>query len=124
MSETESKEITVNGVCYVPKDSIQQKAEQLEGLEYVVIRTYSAGVHVGYLAKRNQKESVLKQAIRIHYWDGAASLSQLAMEGVTKPRNCRFSIPAVEITLTETIEVIPCTEKARLNIQGVKPWKM
>ena len=122
--ETCVEVVTINGQQYVKADTVQQKATKLDGMEYVIIRTYSAGVHVGYLASRNQKEVVLHQAIRLHFWDGAASLSQLAMEGVKKPQNCRFSIPVEEITLTEAIEVIPCTEKARANIQGVKPWKM
>lgn len=121
---SEPKTIKINEVEYVRKDSISTTAKQLDGMDFVVIRTYSAGVHVGYLAKRNGRESVLREAIRIHYWDGAASLSQLAMEGVTKPQNCRFSMAVDEIILTETIEIIPCTEKARLNLQGVKTWKM
>jgi len=114
--------IKIDNEIYI-KVNGQQLAEQLDGMKFVLIRTYSAGVHVGYLKSRNGKESVLVNAIRIHYWDGASSLSQLAMEGVSEPENCRFAMPVNEITLTETIAVIPCTEKARISIQGVKSRK-
>ena len=41
----------------------------------VIIRTYSAGVHYGTLVNKKGKEVILKDAIRIFYWDGACSLS-------------------------------------------------
>ncbi len=113
--------IMINNVEYVKASDIKP-AEKRDGMDFCVIRTYSAGVHVGYLKSRNGKEVELLDAIRIHYWDGAASLSQLARDGVSKPENCRFALP-VQITLTEAIEIIPCTEKARVCIQGVKSWE-
>ena len=45
-----------------------------------MVRTYSAGVFLGTLKSREGKEVVLKDARRMWYWDGAASLSQLATE--------------------------------------------
>ena len=91
--------------------------------KYVIARTYSAGVFAGTLASRNGKETVLADARRIWYWDGAASLSQLAMEGVTKPENCKFAMPVNEVLLTEVVEIIPATESARKNIEDVPVWK-
>jgi hypothetical protein len=93
-------------------------------MKYVLIRTYSAGVFVGYLKSRKDGEAVLLNARRLWYWDGAASLSQLAMEGVTKPDTCKFPVEVPEITLINVIEVIPITEKAKKSIAGVKIWKM
>jgi hypothetical protein len=89
-----------------------------------IFRTYSAGVHFGELVERNGKEVLVKNAIRIWYWDGAASLSQLAMEGVKKPDQCKFAMPVSEILLTEVIEIIPCTEAAIENIENVPSWKV
>jgi len=91
--------------------------------KYVLVRTYSAGVFVGYLKSKKDKEVILTNARRLWYWDGASSLSQLAMEGVTKPQNCKFPCEVTEITLTEAIEIIPVTEKAKKNIAGVLIWK-
>lgn len=89
----------------------------------VIVRTYSAGVHYGTLASRDGKEVVLNDSRRIWYWDGAASLSQMAVEGVSKPKNCKFSVPVAEILLTEAIEIIPTTEIADASISGVSPWR-
>ena len=62
--------------------------------KHCIIRTYSAGVFCGKVksvsATGKQCIVVLDDCIRIHYWDGAASLSQLATQGVTNPNNCRF----------------------------------
>jgi hypothetical protein len=116
-------EITINKVVYVRKDTIKQKAEILDGLPYVIVRTYSAGVFAGYLKEREEKHAILVKARRIWYWDGAASLSQLAMEGTSKPNNCKFPCEVDEVILTEAIEILTCTEKARLSIQGVAKWE-
>ena len=89
----------------------------------VIVRTYSAGVFSGYLAKKDGQEVILNNARRIWYWDGAASLSQLAMEGTSKPENCKFPCEVAEITLMQVIEIIPCTNKAIKSIKGVKVWK-
>ena len=91
--------------------------------KYVIVRTYSAGVFAGYLVSRKGQEVVLNDARRIWYWDGANSLSQLAMEGTKKPDTCKFPIAIKEITLTQAIEIINCTKEAEKSIQGVKVWK-
>jgi hypothetical protein len=119
------KTVTIDGIEYVRADSISstEKAEQLDGMDYVVVRTYSAGVHAGYLKSRDGKEVVLVNARRLWYWSGASTLSQLAMEGVKNPSDCKFPCPVTEITLTEAIEIISCSEVARKNIQEVWEWK-
>lgn len=121
-----SKKIIVDGVTYVPEPEAvsSSQAVNVDGLKYCIVRTYSAGVFAGYLKEQNGKEGTVLQARRLHYWDGAASLSQLSQEGVTKPENCRFPVEMPGVILTEIIEVIPCTEKARLNIANVPVWKV
>ena len=116
-------EITINGTVYVPKTEAQVMAVDTDGLKYCVIRTYSAGVHVGYIKERNGKEVTLVNARRIWYWDGAFTLSALATKGTMKPENCKFSCEVPEIILTEVIEIIPCTECAKESIQGVKEYE-
>jgi len=109
-------EIVVNGERYV-------KATE-QTTDWVIIRTYSAGVHFGVLKRREGKEVELTNARRIWYWDGAASLSQMAVDGVSEPENCKFSVVTPSIILTEAIEIIPCTDKAVKIINGVKEWKL
>lgn len=89
-----------------------------------IIRTYSAGVFFGDLESRNGKEGVIRNAIRIWYWEGAASLSQLAVEGTKKPSECKFAIPVDRIELTEIIEILDCTEEAAESIMAVPTWKV
>ena len=87
-----------------------------------IVRTYSAGVFLGTVKERNGKEVLLTEARRIWYWDGAASLSQLANDGTKKPQNCKFPAPVAEVLLTEAIEIIPATEAAIASIAAVPEW--
>jgi len=91
--------------------------------QYVIVRTYSAGVFAGHFHAKDQMEVVLKNARRIWYWDGAASLSQLAMDGTKAPASCKFPCPVDIIVLTQAIEIIPCTAKAEKSIKGVPVWE-
>ena len=59
-------------------------------MTYAVVRTDRAGVFIGCVKSQDGKNVVMVNARRLWYWDGAASLSQLAMEGVSKPDNCKF----------------------------------
>ncbi len=121
---TDKNTISIDGVDYIRKDSQKVSiAEKLDGLPYVIVRTYSAGVFAGYLKNKVGKEGVVLKARRLWYWDGAASLSQLAMEGVSKPENCKFPCEVDRIELTEIIEVLECTKKAQDSIKGVKVWQ-
>ena len=82
--------------------------------KFVVIRTYSAGVHCGVLLSREGKEVELSDARRIWYWSGANSLSQASVDGVAE--ESRISVAVPSIVLTEAIEIIECSDKARENL--------
>ena len=91
---------------------------------YVIVRTYSAGVFAGTLKSRDGKEVVLTDARRIWYWDGAASLSELANRGTSKPNNCKFPESVPSVLLTEAIEILEVSPKARKSIEEVSPWTL
>lgn len=91
--------------------------------KYVIARTYSAGVFAGYFVSRKGQEVVLADARRLWYWDGAASLSQLAMEGTSKPENCKFPVAVSKVELLQVIEILDCTDKGRKSIEGVSVWR-
>ena len=91
--------------------------------KFVIIRTYSAGVFAGTLKQVENDKVELENAIRIWYWEGAFSLSQLAMEGVKKPDECKFAVTVDKILLNGVIEIIKTTKEAENNIKGVAPWK-
>lgn len=90
---------------------------------YCMVRTYSAGVFAGTVKSRDGKEVVLTDARRIWYWDGSSSLSELAMRGTSKPKNCKFPMPVEEVLLTEVVEIIPITDAAAKSIAEVPAWK-
>jgi hypothetical protein len=97
--------------------------------KYCIFRTYSSGVFAGELASKEYSQGhficTVRKARRIHYWSGAASLSQLAEEGVKKPDECRFAMELTnDLELPNVIEIIPCTEAAKKNIAEVKVWKV
>lgn len=90
---------------------------------YYIIRTDRAGVFFGKIKERDGSEITLTDCRRLWYWAGAASLSQMAMEGVKKPRECKFTMTVPEMTVLGVIEIIPCTDMAVTNIMAVTEWK-
>ena len=90
--------------------------------KYVIVRTYSAGVFAGTLVSRKGQEVVMKNARRLWYWKGAASLSQLANEGVKYPNECKFPATVSNVELTQAIEILEVTPQARKIIEAVPVW--
>ena len=91
--------------------------------QFYIIRATEAGVFFGHIKERNGSEVVLTDCRRIWYWNGAASISQLAVEGVSQPRTCKFSVVVPEMTVLNVIEIIPCTDTAVKSISGVGVWR-
>jgi len=119
--------IKIDEVEYVRKDSAAQMAAEVDGKPFVIVRSYGAGVFAGYLRSRTAEASgvsvVLDRCIRLWRWTGC-SLSQVAIDGVAGSGENKFSVPTDCHEICQAIEVIPATEKARMAIQGVKPWKL
>jgi len=115
--------VVIEGREYVPKDSVKKMAIDCEGKKYQIVRAYGAGVFAGYVIERKGQEVVMVKARRLYYWDGASSLSQLAMEGVKKPLNCKFPCEVEKVELLQVIEILDCTEEAKKSIQEVKVWE-
>ena len=90
---------------------------------YKIVRTYSAGVFAGEVVSRKGQEVVMKNARRLWYWAGAASLSQLAVNGTSKPQACKFPIAVPRVELLQAIEILDVTEEARKSIEAVPEWK-
>lgn len=101
----------------------QQEEGKMQPMKYVIVRTYSAGVFAGELESRNGQEVVLINARRIWYWSGAASLSQLAMEGTKDPANCKFPCEVDRVELLQAIEILDVTPQAKESIKSVPVWK-
>lgn len=91
--------------------------------KYVIVRGDRSGVFAGTLAARDGREVQLTDCRRIWYWEGAASISQLAIDGTRNKSACKFPAPVEEITILDCIEIIPCTKKAEASIKAVDEWK-
>lgn len=91
-------------------------------MSYVIIRSRDSGVHAGELVRRDGSEVELKNARRIWYWSGAATLSQLSQDGPGKPNACKFPAAVPSIIVLGVCEILPCSDVARQKIEEVKPW--
>lgn len=118
-----NNEVVVDGVKYLRADTIAQPAIDEDGLEYVVVRSKDSGCHAGYLKSKDSQNVILVQSRRLWYWDGASTLSQLAMEGVKTPSNCKFPCEVGEIEILGVCEIIKATEAARESIASVEVWE-
>jgi len=92
-------------------------------MKYVIVRTYSAGVFAGFLDSRDGQEVTLLQARRLWRWEGAASLSELAVRGVKAPGGCMFPVAVPRVLLTQAIEILDVTDAAKASIDAVPEWR-
>ena len=90
-----------------------------------IIRCDRAGVFFANVEEWDAANGIAKltECRRLWYWDGAASLSQMAMNGVSKPKNCKFTVTVPKMIVGGVIELIPCTEIAAKKIAEVSEWK-
>lgn len=100
------------------------KTTPKSALKFVIVRAQGAGVFAGELVSRNGTEVELKNSRRLWYWSGAASLSELAVRGTSRPQDCKFPVVVPEQTVTGVLEVLTCTPAARASIESVKEWSV
>ena len=91
--------------------------------KYYIVRGQGSGVFFGQVRERNGQEVTLGNVRKLWYWDGACAVEQLARDGVSRPRNCKFTVTVEEMTITDAIQIIPCTDAAQKSICGVAEWK-
>ena len=90
---------------------------------FVIVRCRDAGVHAGVLVSNKGRTVELCDSIRIWYWSGAASLSELAVYGPKNKEACKFGVPVPKITLLGACEIIVCESAGESAIKGVKTWR-
>ncbi len=84
--------------------------------KFVVVRTYSAGVHCGVLESLNGTQAVLRESRNIWRWRGANTLREVSLRGVDD-KYSRVSEPVERNLFTEAIEVLPTTSEAEANLR-------
>ena len=97
----------------------------MENKKKFILRSPDAGVFYGEMENEITESRIVKltNARQIWYWEGAATLMQLAKYGTTKPQKCKFTVTVDERTICNVSEVIPCTEEAMKSIDFVAEWK-
>ncbi len=88
-----------------------------------IIRGRDSGVFYGTIKERNGQEVTISNARCLWYWSGANSLNDLALYGVTRPKDCKFTVAVPELTILDAIEISPCSDEAAAIIDGVEEWR-
>jgi hypothetical protein len=89
----------------------------------VIVRGDRSGVFFGTLDEKDNHQVRLLNARRIWYWEGAASISQLATEGTSNASKCKFTVYVESVEISDEIETNICTEEAIKSIENVTEWK-
>lgn len=88
----------------------------------VLVRGIQSGVYFGELVSQDKQEVEMKDVRNLWRWEGANTLLDVAENGVSKPRSCKFSNKVNSLVLTDVCEIVPCSDKAIENIEGVAEW--
>lgn len=119
--------LMIDDTKYVRADSLKEMASTVGGLERCIIRSYGAGVFLGYVKERKAEANginvILVNAKRIYYWSGACSLTQLAIDGTKDPNNCKITEAVAIEEIANVIEIIPVTYNAARSLDEVEIWK-
>ena len=88
----------------------------------VLVRGIQSGVYFGELVSQDKQEVEMKDVRNLWRWEGANTLLDLAENGVSRPSGCKFSNKVNSLVLTDVCEIVPCSDKAVANIEGVTEW--
>lgn len=88
----------------------------------VIVRADKAGVFFGTLTAKNELEVQLSDFRKLYFWSGANAIEQIALEGVRNPKDCKFTVVNKEVSISNYIQIITCTQEAIDNINSVLPW--
>ena len=91
--------------------------------QYYIVRAARAGVFFGKIREKSADSVIMTDVRKLWYWDGAAAVEQIAMDGVRAPENCKFTVTVPAMEIMEPVQVIPCTSKAADIIKAVREWK-
>ena len=104
-----------------------KKNDTVNAGEYVICRGYYSGVHAGVMEKIEGDWIYLRNARRVCYWSGAASLSELAVHGPNPAKAGASKICAVvprqRIKLSDVCEVIVCEPAGEKWLREVPVWR-
>lgn len=94
----------------------------MENHQKYIVRCDRAGVFYGEIVKREGNDVVMANVRKLWFWSGANSVEDLAMAGVRRPNECKFTIYVPSMTVMNPVQILPSTDKAAASIEGVKEW--
>ena len=122
-----TNEVNINGEVYIKKSEVKNNenswlTKNKEGKTLCLVRTYDAGVFVGWIDYENATGFNIEvyDCFNVWKWEGAFTLLALATTGTTKPADCRFSINTSVLKLNRWIELIPIHQEALTTFEKVK----
>jgi hypothetical protein len=86
---------------------------------YFIVRGTDSGVFFASGIERTGTEVTMGWSRMIHYWEGAAALSQVSIDGIRSGRVC---VPVEGRIVLDICEIIPCTDAAAENLLAQKEW--
>ena len=96
-------------------------------LPYVIARCRDAGVHAGELVHYGKNGFLeLRNARRLWYWNGAGSLSELAVYGCNpKATGNKYGakVTKQELRVSDVCELIHCQPDGRSWIESQPEWR-
>ena len=98
-----------------------ENAKETNESAYSIIRCDRSGVFFGQVESLEGQTAKIKDARQIWYWEGAASVMQIAKDGIGSGSKVTVS---ADITVTDAIQVIHCSKKAVACLRGFKEWKI
>ena len=104
-------------------EETEHEQKKPEHEQKYIVRADRAGVFFGEIESRTGSEVTMRNVRRIWRWEGANSLSQLAVDGTMAGNRCNFSVEVESMTILGVIEIIPCTAKATKSISEVPEWR-
>lgn len=91
-----------------------------------ILRAEKAGVFLCKISSIEGDTYKVTNIRRLYYWSGALDVSMIASQGVTNPRQCKFSVQLGDgdiSTIHNVVESHPVSEKALEIINSVPVWK-
>lgn len=90
----------------------------------VIIRGVESGVYFGTIGSIEGRTVELLNCRNIWMWSGAATLFQLATDGIKNLEDSKISVVVKKALFTDICEIIPCEEKAVRCLEGAKAWSV
>ena len=87
---------------------------------YFIVRGTDSGAFFACDIEQTGTEVKMGWSRMIHFWEGAAALSQVSIDGIKSGRVCMSVEGRVVL---DVCEIIPCTQDAVENLLAQPEWK-